>query len=204
MTAKQFYFQEGITYNKASSRGNSFRLLETDIIFDSSGTFAFLKTTEISLNYLLALMNSKLVYYILSCLNPTVSSQVGDIKRVPIAKFNSQEIISIQIEQILEIKKTINSNNLIEPNFKESLFYQFKNYSLKDSLFKFFNYENHLSSQILLNEAIINEKIFEVYDLTEADKAMVLAKEGESIGALPVSAAAKAAYLANEVARTSL
>ena len=53
---------------------------------------------------------------------------------------------------------------------------------------------------MLLNEAIINEKIFEVYDLTEHDKAMVLAKEGESIGGLPVLAEAREAYLTEEEA----
>ncbi|HGI9621781.1 TPA: restriction endonuclease, partial [Vibrio cholerae] len=59
----------------------------------------------------------------------------------------------------------------------------------------FYNLENHLITQILLNEAIINEKIFEVYDLTEHDKAMVLAKEGVSIGGLPITLEARAAYL---------
>jgi hypothetical protein len=64
------------------------------------------------------------------------------------------------------------------------------------TIFKTLGYENHLLTQVLLNEAIINEKIFEVYELTEHDKAMVLAKEGPSIGDLPVCHEARAAYLA--------
>jgi hypothetical protein len=51
-------------------------------------------------------------------------------------------------------------------------------------------------TQVLINEAIINEKIFEVYDLTDHDKSMVLAKEGESIGGLPVLPEAREAYFA--------
>ena len=65
----------------------------------------------------------------------------------------------------------------------------------KEKLKSFLSYENHLLTQVLLNEAIINEKIFEVYELTPEDKAMVLAKEGESIGGLPVLPEARAAYL---------
>ena len=61
-----------------------------------------------------------------------------------------------------------------------------------------------LITQVLINEAIINEKIFEVYELTPSDKAMVLEKEGESIGALPVSLAVKKAYLENEIAEFPL
>ncbi|NTU49992.1 MAG: hypothetical protein HGA87_03730 [Desulfobulbaceae bacterium] len=67
---------------------------------------------------------------------------------------------------------------------------------IKISIKKYFNFENHLFSQVLVNEAIINENIFEVYDLTEHDKAMVLAKEGVSIGGLPVTSEARDAYLA--------
>lgn len=48
---------------------------------------------------------------------------------------------------------------------------------------------------MLINEAVINEKIFEVYNLTEHDKTMVLIKEGESIGGLPVLPEARDAYL---------
>ena len=50
-------------------------------------------------------------------------------------------------------------------------------------------------TQVLINEAIIDEKIFVIYELTEHDKVMVLAKEGASIGGLPVSVEARAAYL---------
>jgi len=59
----------------------------------------------------------------------------------------------------------------------------------------FLNYENHLFTQVFINEAIINEIIFKVYDLTAKDKNMVLAKEGESVGGLPVLTEARDAYL---------
>ena len=49
-------------------------------------------------------------------------------------------------------------------------------------------------TQILLNEAVINKAVFEVYALNEHDKQMVLDKEGIPIGDLPVSPEAKMAY----------
>jgi len=67
--------------------------------------------------------------------------------------------------------------------------------NLRNSVDIFINMENHLLTQTLINEAIINEKIFEVYDLTEKDKIMVLDKEGESIANLPVLSEARDAYL---------
>ena len=58
----------------------------------------------------------------------------------------------------------------------------------------YFNYENALLTQILLNESIINKTVFEVYELSEHDKQMVLDKEGIPVGNLPVSHEAKVAY----------
>jgi hypothetical protein len=54
--------------------------------------------------------------------------------------------------------------------------------------------ENALLTQILLNESIINKIVFEVYELSERDKQMVLDKEGIPVGDLPVSHKAKEAY----------
>ena len=60
----------------------------------------------------------------------------------------------------------------------------------------FLNLENHHLTQVLTNEALINEMVFEVYDFSENDKAMVMTKEGENIGGLPVLAEARDSYLA--------
>jgi hypothetical protein len=84
----------------------------------------------------------------------------------------------------------------VESNYEANPFLiGISNIDLREKIKSFFTYENHLLTQVLLNEAIINEKIFEVYELTPEDKAMVLAKEGESIGGLPVFPEARAAYL---------
>jgi hypothetical protein len=85
---------------------------------------------------------------------------------------------------------------MVEMNYDDSPLTKFKDNSFNSRAKDFFNFENHLLAQVLINEAIINEKIFEVYDLTEHDKAMVLAQEGESIGSLAVTSEARNAYLA--------
>ena len=157
--------------------------------------------------YYLAFLNSKISFYLTSCLNPTVNTTQGDLKRIPFA-FPSEEVqnsINALSKTNVKVKGFVSSLSFINPEFDKAAFYFFKNESeLKNRVKKLFDKENYLNTLSIINEAIINEKIFEVYELTDADRAMVLAKEGESIGALPVSAAAKAAYLANEVAEFPL
>ncbi|MFO0383223.1 MAG: BREX-1 system adenine-specific DNA-methyltransferase PglX [Pirellula sp.] len=184
------YYKEGVNFSGSSSKGTSFRYMPAGNMFDNDAPLIFPKA-GCDINYLLGFVNSKLASYIISCLNPTVKTQVGDIKRVP---FNlppkaKESIVSELSKRNTQIKMALSDTSLIEVNFSISPFRG--NGSLK----KFFDHENHVLTQTFINEAIINEKIFEIYDLTEHDKAMVLAQEGKSIGDLPVSSEARDAYL---------
>jgi hypothetical protein len=185
------YYREGVNFSGSSSKGTSFRYMPKGNMFDNDAPLIFPKDS-CDINYLLGFINSKLASYIISCLNPTVKTQVGDIKRVPftLPPQTQEKMVSDFSRRNAQIKMALSDTSLIEANFSKSPF------KGDGSLKRFFNYENHLIAQVLINEAIINEKIFEIYDLTDNDKAMVLAKEGVGIGGLPVTSEARDAYLA--------
>lgn len=197
MRNKEYYFKEGITYSASGSKGASFRYLPKNFIFDAGGSCVF-PTKVVSNSSLLAFLNSLLASYVASCLNPTVNTQVGDLKRIPfVAPSNEQNLFLSSISnRNIQLKYKVCSHSIVEINYQLSpIVFVPKTHDLREKLKSFFAYENHLLTQVLINEAIINEKIFEVYELTPEDKAMVLAKEGESIGGLPVLAEARTAYL---------
>ena len=186
------YFLEGITYSASGSKGASFRYLPKNCFFDTGGSCIFANKKFKNIFYLLGFMNSKLVSYIVDCLNPTVNAQVGDMQRVPfvLPSKNIEEKVAGYVACNVEIKKALCLKHISERGSNQHPFVSSKDIQ------KFIQNENLLLTQVLINEAIINEKIFEVYDLTEHDKAMVLAKQGESIGGLAVSLEARDAYLA--------
>ncbi|MFZ4377813.1 MAG: restriction endonuclease, partial [Saprospiraceae bacterium] len=76
--------------------------------------------------------------------------------------------------------------HIIETNFEQGPLLAFQGAALKDRVLAYLNYENAQLTQVLINEAIINELIFEVYELSDADREQVEAKMGLSIGSLPV------------------
>ncbi|MDD2389459.1 MAG: BREX-1 system adenine-specific DNA-methyltransferase PglX [Desulfobacterales bacterium] len=199
LRCEKFYFKEGMTYAKSGSKGASFRYMPSNTIIDSGSPGIYVGEYT-NLNYGIAFLNSTLTVYILGCLNPTVSTQVGDVERVPfvIPPENIENIVAELANACINVKKYLCTFFIIEPIYSGSAIEYFSRPDLKIRLKSFINYENQLLTQVLINEAIINEKIFEVYGLTEHDKAMVLAKEGESIGGLPVSVDAREAYLAEE------
>ena len=80
---EQFYLSKGVTYSASGSKGASFRIHNENSLFDVGGSCVFPTKDFKNLEYLIALLNSKLSFYLLECLNPTVNTQVGDMKRIP-------------------------------------------------------------------------------------------------------------------------
>lgn len=196
LTSEEFYYKNGISYSASGSKGSSFRYLPENCVFDVGGSSIFPKEYSNIESYI-AFFNSQLVSYLLNCLNPTVNIQIWDMKRLPfvIPPKPQEELISNLAKTNIAIKKHLCSFSIIETNFTQNPLCMSAHANLKERLLEYLNYENHLLTQVLLNEAIINEEVFKVYGLSESDKAMVLEKEGESVGALHVELEAKEAYL---------
>jgi len=190
---EQYYFTEGVTYCSTGSKGASFRLMKSDHLFDSGGSSIF-TLGKIDVYVLLAILNSNLAKYIINCLNPTVNTQVGDIGRIPVIVQNSENYKSITIhsKQNVAICESTCTYSLIEYNYKKSPITS--DDDILRTLLSYYNKENAQMTQILLNESIINKIVFDVYELNEHDRQMVLDKEGIPVGDLPVSHDAKEAY----------
>lgn len=187
------YFKEGITYSASGSKGASYRYHNSNSLFDTGGSCIFMKEFD-NLYYALAFMNSPLCSYIINCLNPTVNTQVGDMQRVPfvIPSKAKEESVSSLSKANVAIQKQMCSLSIIELIYDSSPIIPKVEVMFK--IAEFYNTRNALLTQILLNESVINKTVFEVYELSEHDKQMVLEKEGVPVGDLPVSHEAKIAY----------
>ncbi|MEQ1742044.1 MAG: BREX-1 system adenine-specific DNA-methyltransferase PglX [Candidatus Nitrotoga sp.] len=192
---EKYRFRQCIPYSGSGSKGITFRILDEGSLFDMGNSAIF---AEVDIYALLAVLNSKLSFYAANCLNPTVNKQPNDVERLPLPK-NTKSLswLSPFAKRNVLIKKHLCSFSLIEMVFSKSpICFTEESVDIRERISIFCSYENHLMSQILLNEAIINKRIFEIYELPYEDKAMVLAEEGESIGSLPLLPEARFAYLA--------
>lgn len=196
LPSRNFYFKEGITYSASGSKGVSFRFLPQNHLFDVGGSCIFMGEFS-NIYYSMAFLNSKLAFYIADCLNPTVNIQVGDIKRIPFVHPNEilEEKISALSSENVFYKKQLNEYRVIETNFEQCPIIIFPEVVLKDRVLAYMSYENAQLSKVLLNEAIINRLIFEVYDLSEVDRMQVETKIGKPVGDLPVMQEARKSFL---------
>ena len=186
------YFKKGITFTGAGSKGVSFRLLPENSVFDTGSRSIFSENEDVYV--LLAILNSSLGFYVFDSLNPTVNTTVGDVKRMPYKKPNEyQSAVLQELGKVCAgIQKNIRKFRIEEVNYSHSPITPAS--SPESELTRYYNYENALLTQILLNEAIINRIVFDVYELSEHDRQMVLDKEGIPVGDLSVSQAALEAY----------
>lgn len=190
-------FKAGVTLSTRSVKGVCGRVFERNRIFDMAAS-AIIYRDENEKLFWLGYSNSKLFNYVLNCLNPTVNKQPEDIRRLPGRTSNTFDSFS---RNCIDIKNHLLKYELLNKNYQKSPLQLFsKATDLKINLKHYFNYENYLLTQVLLNEAIINEKVFDIFELTNHDKAMVLAQEGECIGGLPLSSEAREAFLAENEA----
>lgn len=193
---ESYYFKEGITFSSVGSKGVNYRILKSNCLFDSASRSIFPKEKQ-SIYYSLGFLNSKLALYIASCLNPTVSTTVGDIERVPYIKPLQliEDSINALVTHNIDIKKHISSYRLIEPSFVNSPILVFSDTAIKNRVLVFLNYENIQMAKSLINEAVINQIIFSVFELSEEDRLQVEAKMGKTIGEFPLLDASRKAFL---------
>lgn len=109
----KYWFTDGITYSAVTSKGTGFRYYPPVGAFDKGGaTICYVQHLE----YVLALLNSKVVQYFFDFLNPTINLQVKDIKAIPIILSSEQDKAITEIaKEELEISQ--DDWNLLETSW---------------------------------------------------------------------------------------
>lgn len=99
-----YYFKKACTWSTISSGIFSLRLAETGSVFESKGAKLFIANDK-EFNYILGLMNTKVIQYTLTFLAPTLDYHEGPLSRVPvIVKENT--IVDSLVEECVDICKT--------------------------------------------------------------------------------------------------
>ena len=89
LPSKQYYCQECITWSDISGRTFAARYCNKGFVFDVKGSCGFPDAENLWL--VLAFLNSKLTPKYIDSLNPTTTTQVGDLKRIPILPLSDSE-----------------------------------------------------------------------------------------------------------------
>lgn len=193
---KEYYLKDGITYTGSGSKGTTFRVMPQNALFDAGGSCIFPTGAFNNLKYIIAFMNSRLSFYLIDCLNPTVNTQVGDLKRIPFVKPSSEteKKISELAHNCIEIKKSIDEKYILNGSNESPLILSTTVTSAVKSVIM-----DELAgyTQILINEAMIDECINHIYELNPDDLARMTDKMGVCVANIPVYSKAVEEFVNN-------
>lgn len=102
---KQYYLSEGGTWNRIASKGFSSRYFSIGFIFDQAGD-SFFSKDENSIEYGLALLNSKIIIKAIEILCPTLNVTAGNVSLFPTNEklFENTNILLLSKDSIAKSK----------------------------------------------------------------------------------------------------
>lgn len=162
----QYYFKPAITWSDVTSGSFSGRYAEQGFMFDIKGSSGF--PDKKLLPYVLGLLNSKVAQAFIKILNPTMTTQVGDMTRIPVIKADVDEITLLSKECIDEAKADWDSfetswdfkiHPLIRCGGKQNSY-------IKDAFESWALECEQRFRNIKENEEKLNHKFIEIYGLT--------------------------------------
>lgn len=118
LPSRQYYCQKCITWSDISGRSFAARYCNNGAVFDVKGSCGFPNED----NYWLAIafLNSKLTPEYIDSLNPTTTTQVGDLKRMPVIEPTKEEKIAVEAraKKCVEISKDIYDSSEVSWDFQ--------------------------------------------------------------------------------------
>ncbi len=169
MIPDEYWYRKGITWTRMSSDEPNFRVLSCDEVHDTAGSAFYVNNKDIY-NNILALMNSVIAKYMLSILNPTLSSQLGDIEKIPFI-INDDGKISKYVSENIQLAQKDWDSFETSSEFKSHLLLKGVDgqYSCKISS-NFLEWEEKLAqlfNKLKYNEEELNRIFIDTYGLQD-------------------------------------
>lgn len=160
-----YIFQSAITYSVISSRNPSFRFSPIGFLYSNSGYGIFFNG-ELEKQYVLGLLNSKVIGIILNMLSPTMGFESGYLRKIPLLNGNNDRVVSLVNNNILSSHSDWDSfetswDFIVHPLVKNHVHAISEAYSLwKRECNERFN-------QLKLNEEELNRIFIDIYGLQD-------------------------------------
>lgn len=160
----QFYLKPCITWSDITSASFSGRYCEGGFLFDVKGSSGF--PTEENLKYVLGFLNSKISQKCIKILNPTISTQVGDMARIPVYfdRERKSEIDKL-VEDCVEIAKKDWDAHEQSFDFKRHPLLEYGEGKIADAFSKWEEDCKNRFIRLKKNEERINELFIDIYGL---------------------------------------
>lgn len=162
----QYFFKPAITWSDTTSASFSGRYAEKGFIFDIKGSSGFPK--EKDLYYILGLLNSSVSQAFIKILNPTITTQVGDMSRIPVAlETDNREEIEAKVKENIAAAKADWDSCETSWDFERHPLLKYGVETVEDAFDKWVAECQNRYDTVKRNEVFINQQFIEIYGLQE-------------------------------------
>ena len=177
----EYYFRRGLTFNLTGKI--SLRLKDYGHIFDVQGSSVFIDEERFDFEliyFFLGLLNSNLTPFLTDLTNPTMVTQVGDLKVIPVIK-------SDEVNKIVELVKICVEYTKIDWDSKE-ISWEFKKNELIKQAFDYnFTFEDSIDNHkfywqskffsLHQREETLNKTLIDLYQLSDEVSSQISLKD---------------------------
>lgn len=179
-----FYFRAGLTWPLRTQRGFNIRKMPEGCVFGHKGP-AVIPKNERDTDYLLAVLNSRLVEYMLRCFSSFGSWEVGAIKKIPVPQVSSSDIEALGdlALQFYATKASWDTGNEISTRFDRPWVTQpafaGKSHSFALAVDAVLSHEAELDEKLRAAYAALNSDVYRLYGVNDTLRDKIEAAIGE-------------------------
>ncbi|MCP4158879.1 MAG: BREX-1 system adenine-specific DNA-methyltransferase PglX [Deltaproteobacteria bacterium] len=164
LRSRDQYHKKGITWSRLSSNKISFRIKSNETNFGENSPSIFLED-NFDMWYMIGLLNSKPILYLISAINPTLSFQKTDVNKLPIIIKQNKHVGALS-ESCFQISRTDWDSRETSWDFKKSPLLN-KTNSLEKAYQEWNNKVTTDFFQLHSNEEELNRIFIDIYGLQE-------------------------------------
>lgn len=162
-TMTHLYLKKCLTWGDITSAYFNARACDNGFFFDVKGSCGF--PSDEQYYPLLALLNSKVAYEYIKIINPTITTQVGDLKRIPYYESMFSDEVKRISKDSVEICREDWDSFEMSWDFKRHPFLWNKCNRVSDSFENYKNYSNEQFKKLKVNEEKLNRIFIDIYRL---------------------------------------
>lgn len=163
-----YYFKESLTWSLLANGSFAVRKQPEGAIFDINGMSLFVND-EKEIDTLQAVLASKVGYYLLQAINPTLAFQLGNVSNFPILKIDDK--LTLPINEIVRNQNFISKKEWDSRetswDFQKNELTKHQADTLEESYDLYQNYWKNKFFQLHKNEEELNKQFIDIYGLQE-------------------------------------
>lgn len=162
----EYYFKECLTWSRIGFSNFGVRYSPEGSVFDTAGTALF--ADEGILKYILALLNTQIVYEMLQIINPTLNYQTGDISKVPLVldEMRKDEVISL-VDECLSLAESEWDDYELSWNYRKHPFLRFDGALVEERYLTWKEFADSRWKLLKDKEQQLNSIFAKIYDVED-------------------------------------